>query len=89
MCFGLLEGCFIAFSTDGLQYSQRNHHSAGKQCRQNAHDVQLCDCYFMGLQVLQTFGFLRLNLNLGFGRQELTAHEIKIIMVAENNWGRW
>lgn len=48
-----------------------------------------CDSYFVGLQVLQTFGFLRLNLNLGFGRQELTAHEIKTIMVAGNNWGRW
>lgn len=54
-----------------------------------APDVQLGDGYCMGLQVLQTFGLLRLNLNLGFGRQELTAHEIKIIMVAENNWGRW
>lgn len=48
-----------------------------------------CNSYFMGLQVLQTFGFLRLNLNPGFGRQELTAHEIKMIMVAGNNWGRW
>lgn len=48
-----------------------------------------CDSYFMGLQVLQTFGFLRLSLNPGFGRQELTAHEIKTIMVAGNNWGRW
>lgn len=88
MYFGLLEGYFIAFSTDGLWYSQRNRPSAGKQCHQNAHDVQLCDSYFMGLQVLQTFGFLRLNPNPGFGRQEPTAHEIKTIIVAGNNWGR-
>lgn len=87
MYFGLLENYFIAFSIDGLWYSQRNHHSAGKQCHQNAHDVQLCDSYFMGLQVLQTFGFLRLNPNPGLGRQELTAHETKVIMVAGKNWG--
>lgn len=38
---------------------------------------------------LQTFGFLRLNPNPGLGRQELTVYEIKIIMVAGNNWERW
>lgn len=87
MYFSLLESYFISyFFTEGLWYSQRNHHSAGKQC-QNDLEVQLCDSYFMGPRVLQTFGFLRLSPNPGLGRQELTEHEIKMIMVTGNNWG--
>lgn len=55
-------------------------------CWKTMPKVQLCDSYFMEFWVLQKFGFLSLSPYAGLGRQELTEHEIKIIMEAGNNW---